>query len=82
MKGRITIDKELCKGCGYCITACPEGIIVITECFNTMSYQPAELVCIEKCTGCGLCAIVCPDIAIEVWSENSKDPSKKIKDED
>lgn len=72
MKGKIIIDKELCKGCGYCITACPKGLIIFDEGFNAMSYHPAVPVNIDKCNGCGLCAVVCPDIAIEVWRDNEK----------
>ncbi|MBI5049752.1 MAG: ferredoxin family protein [Nitrospirae bacterium] len=67
MKGKITIDKELCKGCGYCITACPKGLIAFNEEFNSMGYHYAIPVNSDECNGCGLCAVVCPDIAVEVW---------------
>ena len=67
MKGRITINKELCKGCGYCIMACAKKLIALHENFNAMGYHPAMPVNIDKCNGCELCAIVCPDIAIEVY---------------
>jgi 2-oxoglutarate ferredoxin oxidoreductase subunit delta len=69
MKGKIIIDKELCKGCGYCVTACPERLIVFDGGFNKMGYHPVKPVNIDMCNGCGLCAIICPDIAIEVWRE-------------
>ena len=77
MKGRIVIDRELCKGCGYCITACPKSLIVFDDSFNAMSYHPAIPLSSEKCNGCGLCAVVCPDIAIEVWKENKNKKNKK-----
>jgi 2-oxoglutarate ferredoxin oxidoreductase subunit delta len=71
-KGFIRIDRELCKGCGLCIAACPKGSIRISNKLNTKSYHPAEYSESEKsgnrkCTGCTLCAITCPDIAIEVF---------------
>ena len=72
MKGRITINKELCKGCGYCIMACAKKLIAFDENFNAMGYHPAMPVNIDKCNGCELCAIVCPDIAIEVWREEKQ----------
>ena len=67
MKGKIIIDRELCKSCGYCIMACAKKLISFDENFNAMGYHPAMPVNIDKCNGCELCAIVCPDIAIEVW---------------
>lgn len=77
MKGKINIDKELCKGCGYCIVACPLDVINFDKGFNSMSYLPAVPVDNSKCNGCGLCAVVCPDIAIEVWREDKKGQSKR-----
>lgn len=67
MKGRIDIDRELCKGCKYCVLSCPEGVIAMDLEFNRSGYFPARVVCPEKCTGCTLCAQMCPEIAIEVW---------------
>lgn len=69
MKGRIEIDKELCKGCKYCVLSCPEGVIGIDTEFNKMGYFPAKVIHAEMCTGCTLCAQFCPEIAIVVWRE-------------
>ena len=81
MKGKIVIDRELCKSCGYCITACPRDVIVFEKGFNAMACHPAAPGSIDKCTGCGLCAIVCPDIAIEVWREEKKGQKAAAKGE-
>ncbi|MCI4626828.1 MAG: ferredoxin family protein [Candidatus Magnetoovum sp. WYHC-5] len=71
MKGKIKIDSELCKGCGFCVITCPKGIIKLGTTFNNLGYLPAMVIDVdmEKCTGCMLCAEICPEIAIEVWQE-------------
>ncbi len=79
MKGKIIIDKEICKGCGYCIIACPKVLIAYDKIFNAMGYSPVSAAGVNRCNGCGLCAVVCPDIAIEVWREDKKNKKLKIK---
>lgn len=73
MKGKIDINRELCKGCKYCVLSCPEGVIGIDKEFNRMGYFPAIAVDLERCTGCTLCAQVCPEIAIVVWRGEDQD---------
>ena len=72
-QGRISIDREYCKGCYLCISFCPKNIIVISESLNQQGYYPAEIRENEdsdkKCVACANCAIICPDIAIEVYRE-------------
>lgn len=82
MKGRIEINRELCKGCGLCVSVCAKKQIEISSRLNTKGYYPAlfkeeNLNGGEnsKCTGCALCALTCPDVAIEVYRE-AKDTSK------
>ncbi|MCG6551118.1 MAG: 4Fe-4S dicluster domain-containing protein [Candidatus Magnetominusculus sp. LBB02] len=69
MKGKITISKELCKGCTFCVTACPKKILRLSKEFNSSGYFPAIVDNMELCTGCAMCAEMCPEIAIEVWRE-------------
>lgn len=69
MKGTIHIDKDLCKGCAYCVDACPFGIIVIEGGFNKRGIYPASVQDTGGCTGCAMCAQMCPEIAIEVFRE-------------
>jgi 2-oxoglutarate ferredoxin oxidoreductase subunit delta len=71
--GRISIDRELCKGCYLCISVCPEELIETSDQLNQKGYYPARFKEEDKkdgerkCTGCTTCATICPDIAIEVY---------------
>jgi 2-oxoglutarate ferredoxin oxidoreductase subunit delta len=76
-KGKIIVDKELCKGCGYCIEACPAGVIEEEMQFNKKGYFTVSAVRIEQCTGCARCAQVCPDIAITVYRQGKKNESRR-----
>jgi 2-oxoglutarate ferredoxin oxidoreductase subunit delta len=77
MKGKIEIDSSLCKGCTFCIIACPKEILSLDEKFNKSGYYPAKVLKADRCTGCALCAEVCPEIAIMVWRENNSSKKKR-----
>ena len=63
-RGIVTINAELCKGCGFCIEFCPSGVIEFSEEFNSKGYHPPHAVKPEACSGCDLCGMYCPDFAI------------------
>jgi 2-oxoglutarate ferredoxin oxidoreductase subunit delta len=63
-RGEVTIDAELCKGCGYCIAFCPAEVLQLSDEFNSKGYHPPLVILPEECTGCGMCGIYCPDFAI------------------
>lgn len=64
---KITVDENVCKGCGLCANACPLHIISLdTGRLNAKGYHPAWLAQPEKCVGCAACATMCPDTAITV----------------
>jgi len=73
IKGRITIDRERCKGCRLCASVCPQKVIIISHNLNHMGYYPAEFKEDKQedktCIACAMCATICPDIAIEVYRE-------------
>ncbi len=77
MAGKIIIDSERCKGCGLCLTVCPQNVITISEKSNSKGYFPAEPTG-PNCTGCTNCAVVCPDCAIEVYRDTGTDNIKSI----
>jgi 2-oxoglutarate ferredoxin oxidoreductase subunit delta len=71
-KGKIKIDRELCKGCHMCVEVCPTHNIEVDTTLNKKGYSPARPK--EKpaegdkgCTACAQCAVVCPEVAIEVY---------------
>ena len=73
IKGKITIDRERCKGCSLCVSVCPQKVIVTSPVLNHMGYYPAEFKENKQedktCIACAMCATICPDIAIEVYRE-------------
>ena len=74
-RGRIVIDRDLCKGCYLCVSVCPYHLIKISDALNEKGYYPAEFSDTaqasnnSECTGCAACALICPDVAIEVYRE-------------
>jgi 2-oxoglutarate ferredoxin oxidoreductase subunit delta len=63
-RGVVVIDRDRCKGCGFCVEFCPTGVLALSEKLNGKGYHPPEVVAPEKCTGCDLCGMYCPDFAI------------------
>ncbi|MDR3344479.1 MAG: 4Fe-4S binding protein [Oscillospiraceae bacterium] len=64
---KATINENVCKGCGLCVTACPKKIVAIAkEKLNQKGYHPAEVIDPAACIGCAMCALICPDCAIIV----------------
>jgi 2-oxoglutarate ferredoxin oxidoreductase subunit delta len=59
-RATVTVDLELCKACGICISLCP------THVFDPDAGGQAVPVRQEDCTACRLCEWHCPDFAVEV----------------
>jgi NAD-dependent dihydropyrimidine dehydrogenase PreA subunit len=59
-RGQMRVDVDECKGCGFCVEACPSKVITINERLNHYGYRTAEYAG-AGCTGCGLCFMVCPE---------------------
>lgn len=62
----ITIDEELCNGCGQCVPACEEGALAIVD-------GKARLVKEIYCDGLGACLGDCPTGALKVEVREAED---------
>jgi len=66
---RITVNKQLCKGCELCTLQCARGLLYLSKEFNSKGYRVVQQKDAEKCTACRLCAYMCPEAAITVYKE-------------
>lgn len=67
MQGRVTFNRDRCKGCELCVSVCPKQIIALdTGTTNVKGYHPAGITDMSKCIACASCARICPDSIITV----------------
>ncbi|MDR0364026.1 MAG: 4Fe-4S binding protein [Bacteroidales bacterium] len=64
--GDIVIDVEKCKGCGVCVTGCPQDVLILGKEVNAKGYN-FVVKQNNKCIGCANCAMICPDAVITVY---------------
>ena len=63
-RGVVVVNRENCKGCGFCVEFCPPKVLALSETYNAHGYHPPYLISEQSCTGCDLCGLYCPDFAI------------------
>jgi 2-oxoglutarate ferredoxin oxidoreductase subunit delta len=73
------LDAERCKGCGLCVSICPQHVLAISDKINAKGYFPAYQVHPEDCNYCALCCVMCPDVAIEITGIAERPQSKSRK---
>lgn len=66
---RLVIDRERCKACNLCVSACAKHLLALSNDLNDKGYHPIELHDPGDCNACALCAIVCPEGSIAVYKE-------------
>jgi 2-oxoglutarate ferredoxin oxidoreductase subunit delta len=66
-KGKVVIDREMCKGCYLCVRACPTKVLEPDPEPNSTGTFPALAKFMDKCIACGNCYQVCPDVCIDVY---------------
>jgi 2-oxoglutarate ferredoxin oxidoreductase subunit delta len=64
--GEIHIDKERCKGCGFCTEFCPREVLQMSSELSSKGYNFAVVDDESKCLACGFCELICPEFAIKV----------------
>lgn len=65
-RGKITVDPDLCFGCGGCAQVCPAGVILIRD---TGQLTRVLEFAWSRCTYCGRCEEVCPEGAVSMSQE-------------
>jgi 2-oxoglutarate ferredoxin oxidoreductase subunit delta len=76
-KGKIHIEKDRCKGCGFCVEYCPHNVLELSEEFNVKGYHPPRVVDEDACLYCQLCETICPEYAIFVTLKEEEEESEK-----
>jgi NAD-dependent dihydropyrimidine dehydrogenase PreA subunit len=56
---QVTVDKDVCTGCGECVEVCPVEVFELID-------DKSEPVNADECMGCESCIEVCEDGAITV----------------
>ncbi len=71
IKGSIIVNKERCKGCDICVSACPFKVLQLSNMVNSKGYHYTQMVN-DLCTGCASCAVMCPDSCITVYRQKQE----------
>jgi 2-oxoglutarate ferredoxin oxidoreductase subunit delta len=72
MVNKIKIEREYCKGCGFCVEICPKEILKQNKKTNSRGYILPEVVNQEECIACKKCELICPEMAITVIKEEDE----------
>lgn len=68
----LTINADLCKGCGYCIKYCPKKVLEMGKERNKRGHFYPFMTDESKCISCAICATMCPEGAIELTAKEDK----------
>ena len=66
-KGKVQVDANRCKACGFCVEFCPKDCFEAAGGLNPLGYIPMRFREGSDCTACGNCGLMCPDMAIQIW---------------
>ncbi len=65
---KVKLTQKNCKSCTYCVNACKQGALYISDKTNENGYNVVD-VYEDKCIGCGICYTVCPDYVFNIIDE-------------
>jgi 2-oxoglutarate ferredoxin oxidoreductase subunit delta len=74
-KGKIHIEKDMCKGCGFCVEYCPKDVLELSEEFNIKGYHPPLVKKEDDCLYCQ--ETICPEFAIFVTLKKEEEEGEK-----
>ncbi len=79
-RGKVTVDPELCRGCGLCVRDCP-AIALELEKESREKYR--LIYHADRCAFCGQCELSCPFDAITMSNDltppaDSRDPMREV----
>jgi 2-oxoglutarate ferredoxin oxidoreductase subunit delta len=80
-RGEVFVNRERCKGCGFCVEFCPTHVLVMDNELNKKGYHPPVISNLQACTGCDLCGLYCPDFAIFGIRVQNQSAAKEQADE-
>lgn len=66
-KIKMQVAADRCKGCGLCVSVCPEATLALnTDQVNSKGYYPVAVAADDSCIGCLSCALICPDVIFTI----------------
>jgi len=68
----VSIDKERCKGCGFCVEFCPREVIIMTSELSPKGYTLPVVENEDNCLACGFCEAICPEFAMKVSTNTTQ----------
>ncbi len=77
VRGRVSIQSERCKGCGFCVEYCPTQVLALSSKFNSKGYHYPEVVN-DRCIDCRLCVTICPEYAIFAAPESGSSEAESV----
>ncbi len=53
--GKVTINPNWCKGCGFCVNFSPTDALEMSSSYNAKGYHPPKIKSAEDCRDCKFC---------------------------